>query len=239
VALTLNAGRLLDRNQVAGSSSWSCVRRRHEPRDVAVVDSSGSLLTTAENAGSTARLQYVSRSVGLCQAGDRHLERRWARDTAAPPSADVDFNQVESTSEEFKPNQNPDSPTVRSARQRRIGRPGHAQPSGVPARPATSPRQRTGAAAASAPACKRRSRAPGPTACARDADQLRVTAPSTARGAWHGAHQRGVVLNYRGLTDAKGQNQHQHALGPRSWRRSNTWCASGGLHKERGDKVEW
>ncbi len=137
VVLTLAGGRTLERGQVAGIV-FLVVRAvaGMSPRDVAVVDQSGNLLSeTGDNAGlDRQQLQYVQQiEAGLTKRVSDLLEPTLGRDNLrATVTAEVDFNQIETTSEEFKPNQNPADATVRSTRSTESNNGGAAQPTGVP-----------------------------------------------------------------------------------------------------------
>lgn len=123
VLVSLNAGRTLDRAQLAGivhlvSSSVP----EMNATAVSVLDDSGKLLSTpaegAESAGGAdaQQLQYVQQ---LEQLYSRRildiLEPVVGRGNArAQVTAELDFSQTESTSESHKPNQSPDSTAIRS-----------------------------------------------------------------------------------------------------------------------------
>jgi flagellar M-ring protein FliF len=123
VMLSLFPGRTLDRAQVAGivhlvSSSVP----EMNPKAVSVLDQTGTLLSGPQDnnhgAGLDAQqLQYVSQiEASYTKRILDILEPVVGRDNLrAQVTADVDFSQTESTSEEFKPNQGPDAQaTVRS-----------------------------------------------------------------------------------------------------------------------------
>jgi flagellar M-ring protein FliF len=160
VMLTLYPGRTLDRAQVAGivhlvSSSVP----EMNPKAVSVLDQTGSLLSGAqESSGSgldAQQLQYVNQiEASYTKRILDILEPVVGRDNLrAQVTADVDFAQVESTSEEFKPNQGANAQaTVRSTQSTEQSGSQGAGPSGIPGAasnqppvPATAPV--TGAAA--------------------------------------------------------------------------------------------
>ncbi|MGY4830190.1 flagellar basal-body MS-ring/collar protein FliF [Sphaerotilaceae bacterium SBD11-9] len=117
VMLTLYPGRTLDRAQVAGivhlvSSSVP----EMNPKAVSVLDQTGALLSGANDAGSGTgldanQLQYVNQlEASYTKRILDLLEPVVGRDNLrAQVTADVDFSQTESTSEEFKPNQGADA----------------------------------------------------------------------------------------------------------------------------------
>ncbi|HET7794842.1 MAG TPA: flagellar basal-body MS-ring/collar protein FliF [Rhizobacter sp.] len=113
VMLSLYPGRTLDRAQVAGivhlvSSSVP----EMNPKAVSVLDQTGALLSGANDASSGTgldanQLQYVNQiEASYTKRILDILEPVVGRDNLrAQVTADVDFSQTESTSEEFKPNQ--------------------------------------------------------------------------------------------------------------------------------------
>ncbi len=117
VMLTLYPGRTLDRAQVAGivhlvSSSVP----EMNPKAVSVLDQTGTLLSGPQDAAGGAgldaqQLQYVNQiEASYTKRILDILEPVVGRDNLrAQVTADVDFSQVESTSEEFRPNQGPDA----------------------------------------------------------------------------------------------------------------------------------
>ncbi|AOF84217.1 flagellar M-ring protein FliF [Hydrogenophaga sp. RAC07] len=139
VLLTLHAGRTLDRAQVAGIVHLvaSSVPEMN-PKAVSVVDDAGSLLSAPADAqaqgADTQKLQYTQQIEQLYTRRIMDmLEPLVGRNNVkAQVSADVDFSLVESTSEEHKPNQSPDTSAVRSQQTVEDGSPGAAQPAGVP-----------------------------------------------------------------------------------------------------------
>ena len=124
VMLSLNAGRSLDRAQLAGIIHLvaSSVPEMN-PSAVSVLDDTGKLLSSlpdgangAAGGGDSQQLQYVQQ---LEQLYTRRildiLEPVVGRQNVkAQVTAEIDFSQTESTSESHKPNQSPDSTAVRS-----------------------------------------------------------------------------------------------------------------------------
>lgn len=140
VLLTLHPGRTLDRAQVAGIVHLvaSSVPEMN-PKAVSVVDDQGNLLSNppdGQNApgADVQKLQYA-----------QQLEQLYTRrildmleplvgvgNVKAQVSADIDFSQAEMTSEQHRPNQGNEPSAVRSQQTIEDGRPGSAQPAGVP-----------------------------------------------------------------------------------------------------------
>ncbi|MDM7944185.1 MAG: flagellar basal-body MS-ring/collar protein FliF [Hydrogenophaga sp.] len=139
VLLTLHPGRTLDRAQVAGIVHLvaSSVPEMN-PKAVSVVDDAGSLLSAPADAqaqgADTQKLQYTQQIEQLYTRRIMEmLEPLVGRNNVkAQVSADVDFSLVESTSEQHKPNQSPDTSVVRSQQTVEDGSAAAAQPAGVP-----------------------------------------------------------------------------------------------------------
>ena len=116
VLVSLHPGRILDRAQLAGivhlvASSVPELA----PSAVSVLDDTGKLLSQSPEINAQ-QLLYVQQ---LEQQYSRRimdiLEPVVGRDNVkAQVTAEVDFSQTESTSEQFRPNQTPDSSAVRS-----------------------------------------------------------------------------------------------------------------------------
>jgi flagellar M-ring protein FliF len=147
VLLTLHPGRVLERAQLAGivhlvSSSVPEL----SPKAVSVVDQEGALLSGNEDAQGQAGLdshqlqylrqvesQYLKRVVDI-------LEPVVGRDNLrANVTAEIDFAQIEQTSEEFKPNQGEAPAAVRSRQTSEANNPTAASPSGVPGAASNQP----------------------------------------------------------------------------------------------------
>lgn len=147
VLLTLHPGRTLDRAQLAGivhliSSSVPEL----DPKNVSVLDQTGTLLTrndAAPSAGLDAQqLQYVSQvETGYTKRILELLEPIVGRDNLrATVAADIDFSLSEATSEEFKPNQGAQTQaSVRSQQTAEQTGAGNTPPSGVPGAASNQP----------------------------------------------------------------------------------------------------
>jgi flagellar M-ring protein FliF len=139
IMLSLHPGRTLDKAQVAGIVHLvaSSVPEMN-PKAVSVVDDAGSLLSASPDGqaqgADTQKLQYT-----------QQIEQNYTRrildmleplvgvgNVKAQVNADVDFSLVESTSEQHRPNQTPDSSAVRSQQIVEDGSTPSAQPAGVP-----------------------------------------------------------------------------------------------------------
>jgi flagellar M-ring protein FliF len=187
VVVGLNAGRTLDRAQLAGiihlvSSSVP----EMNPAAVSVLDDTGKLLSTppegangAGGGGDAQQLQYVQQ---LEQLYSRRildiLEPVVGRDNVkAQVTAELDFSQTESTSESHKPNQTPDSTVIRSQQVSESSNGAAAgPPSGVPGATTNQP--------------------PGPTSAPINGAPQALTAAGGAAAGAGGPSKRESIINY-------------------------------------------
>lgn len=189
ILVSLNAGRTLDRAQLAGivhlvSSSVP----EMNPAAVSVLDDTGKLLSTpAEGAngagggGDAQQLQYVQQ---LEQLYSRRildiLEPVVGRQNVkAQVTAELDFSQTESTSESHKPNQTPDSTVIRSQQLMESSNGGAGgPPSGVPGATTNQP--------------------PGPASAPINGSPQTLTAAggAAASGSVNGGSKRESIINY-------------------------------------------
>jgi len=115
VMLTLRGGRSLDRAQIAGIVHLvSASVPELSPKAVSVLDQTGALLSNTSDNGSgldNQQLQYKQQiEANFNKRIYELLEPVVGRENLrATVTADVDFAQVESTAEEFKPNQGPNT----------------------------------------------------------------------------------------------------------------------------------
>ena len=147
VLLSVHPGRVLDRAQIAGIVHLvaSSVPEM-EPGAVSVLDDTGKLLSQSPDgsAGSVdmqqflytqqVEQQYVRRILDILEpvVGKNNVK--------AQVSADLDFSQTESTSEQHRPNQSGDSGTVRSQQVTETGGEAKATPpTGVPGATSNQP----------------------------------------------------------------------------------------------------
>lgn len=253
VMLTLHPGRTLDRSQVAGivhlvSSSVP----EMNPKAVSVLDQTGTLLSAANEATNGAgldaqQLQYVNQIEASYNKRILDiLEPVIGRDNLrAQVTADVDFSQVESTAEEFKPNQGENAQaSVRSQQSsEQMGQSG-AGATGIPGAasnqppvPATAPV--TGAAqplqtAQNGAASNTNSRKEAVTNYEID-KTVRVTRNATGTVKRLNA---AVVVNHRSVTDAKGKTTTV-PLTPDEIEKLNVLVRESiGFKQERGDSVK-
>lgn len=254
VLLSLNAGRTLDRSQIAGivhlvSSSVPEMK----PEAVSVLDDTGKLLSQPANGADAVggadaqQLQYVQQLEQLYrQRIIDILEPIVGRDNVkAQVTAEVDFSQTEQTSETHKPNQTAESGAVRSQQLLESTNTQPGGPSGVPGAtsnqppgpntaPINGPAQALApAAAASAPAA--------PTNSRRESIinyEVDKTVKVTRAGS--GGIKRlsaAVVVNFRTETDAKGKTTTTPLTDQQIEKMTALVRETIGYSQERGDSV--
>ena len=252
VMLTLYPGRTLDRAQVAGivhliSSSVP----EMNPKAVSVLDQTGSLLSGASDTTSGAgldaqQLQYVNQIEASYNKRILDiLEPVIGRDNLrAQVTADIDFSQVESTSEEFKPNQGANAEaSVRSTQSSEQSGSNGSGATGIPGATSNQP-----PVAATAPltgasqALQTAGGGGGQSSSSRNAvtnyevdKTVRVTRNAT------GSVKRlnaAVVVNHRSMTDAKGKTSSVPLTSEELEKLNTLVRESIGFKQERGDSVK-
>lgn len=251
VVVGLNAGRTLDRAQLAGivhlvSSSVP----EMSPSAVSVLDDSGKLLSnppdgSGPGGADAQQMQYVQQLEALYSRRILDiLEPVVGRDNVkAQVTAELDFSQTESTSESHKPNQLPDSTVIRSQQtSESTGGATAGPPSGVPGAttnqapgPTTAPIN--GAAQALTPA----SGAAGAGPTKRESiinyevdKTIRVVRGSTGMVKRISA---AVVLNNQSVTDAKGKTTSTPLTDAQIEKMTALVRETIGFNKDRGDSV--
>jgi flagellar M-ring protein FliF len=252
VVLSLRAGRALDGGQVAGivhlvSSSVP----EMNPKAVSVLDQTGALISsppdTSGQAGLDAQqLQYVAQiEQGYAKRIAELLEPVVGRENLrANVTADIDFSQIESTEEAFKPNQGSNvAATVRSQQTTEQSGSSTATASGVPGAasnqpplPATAPITAASGAATSAAAAPLSANSRRDAVTNFEVDKtVRVTRNAT------GTIKRlnaAVVVNNRSVTDPKGKTT-QVPLSPEEVEKLTALVQESiGFSKDRGDSVK-
>ena len=260
VLVTLHPGRTLDRAQIAGivhlvSSSVPEL----DPKAVSVLDQSGALLTGSNDAdhGSgldAQQLQYINQiETGYAKRIFELIEPIVGHDNLrATVAADVDFSQIEATSEEFKPNQGTDATVAIRSQQTNEQGGGAAGagglPSGVPGAATNQPP--IAAAAPLTGASQPLQGSPlsngGAGAVGAGGHREAVTnyeVDKTVRVTRNasGTVKRlnaAVVVNNRAVTDAKGKTT-QVPLSPEELDKLTALVQESiGFKKERGDSVK-
>ena len=252
VVLTLYPGRTLDRGQVAGIVHLVSSSVPEMPiKAVSVLDQSGGLLSGpndgVDQAGLDAQqLQYVHQiEANYTQRIKDILEPVLGQNNLrAQVTADVDFSQVESTAEEYKPNQGQSPASVRSQQSTEQSGGGSATPSGVPGAASNQPpTPATAPVNGSAQALQAGQGAGGTTGTSRreavtnyEVDKtVRVTRNAT------GSIKRlnaAVVLNSRSVTDAKGKTTVQPISQEELDKLTSLVRETIGFNEQRGDSVK-
>ncbi|MFO1336651.1 MAG: flagellar basal-body MS-ring/collar protein FliF [Burkholderiaceae bacterium] len=250
VMLTLRPGFTLDRGQTAGivhlvSSSVPELA----PKAVSVLDQRGALLSSAEDDPGKSlneqQLQYVAQveKSYLARVNDL-LEPVVGRDNLrATVTADVDFTQVESTSEQYRPNQGADAAAaVRSQSTTESNSPGSAVPTGVPGAasnqppvPATAPIN-----GASAPLQANTVGQAGGAARREATTNYEVDKTVQMKRNAVGVVKRlnaAVVVNHRSHTDAKGKTTTTPLTQEELDKLTALVQEAVGFNKDRGDSV--
>jgi flagellar M-ring protein FliF len=147
VALTLLPGRTLDRGQIAGIVHMTAMAVPGlAPKEVTITDQDGNWLTQPDGelrADLTAqqRAHLRDTETRLLKRVNDILEPALGADNLrATVTAELDFNQIESTSEAYSPNQGEQAKaTVRSQRSLEAGGTSTPQPTGVPGAASNQP----------------------------------------------------------------------------------------------------
>lgn len=247
VVLTLHPGRALERAQIAGivhlvSGSVPDLKAR----DVSIIDSTGALLNPQDGSGGLDSMQLEYRKqleAGYLKRVLDLLEPIVGRDNLrASVTADIDFAQIESTAEEYKPNQGGAPATIRALRTEENAQPGVSLPSGVPGAasnqpptPATAPINGAAAPLQAAQGSVSGGQGRREAETRYEVDRtVRVTRNAT------GVVRRlnaAVVVNDRSKTDAKGKTTTT-PLPPEELEKLTALVQEGiGFNKERGDSV--
>ncbi|MBK9443370.1 MAG: flagellar M-ring protein FliF [Comamonadaceae bacterium] len=251
VLVSLNAGRSLDRGQLAGiihlvSSSVP----EMDPKAVSVLDDSGKLLSTPPEGngglgGDAQQLQHVQQIEQLYSSRILDiLEPVVGRQNVrAQVTAELDFSQTESTSELFKPNQTPDATAIRSQQLLESGAGASTTPpTGVPGATTNQP--------------------PGPTTAPVNGASQALAAAGAVSGAGNGRREsiinyevdktvrvvRGstgmikrisaaVVFNHQTTTDAKGKTTTAAMSDAQLEKMTALVRETIGFSKDRGDSV--
>lgn len=251
VMLTLRGGRAMDRAQVAGIVHLvSASVPELSPKAVSVLDSTGALLSNNndnQNGLDSQQLQYKQQvEANLHKRIYELLEPVVGRDNLrATVTADLDFSQIESTAEEYKPNQGANAQaSVRSQQSQEAINANPQLPTGVPGAatnqppvPATAPIN--GQAQALQPA---QGGAGGQQSTRRENvtnyeldKTVRVTrnAVGTVRRL-----NAAVVVNHRSATDAKGKTTSQPVSAEELTKLTELVREALGYSQDRGDSIK-
>jgi flagellar M-ring protein FliF len=250
VMLTLRGGRTLDRAQIAGivhlvSSSVPEL----SPKAVSVLDQTGALLSQTESDGSGLDGQQLTYK----QQIEANLNKR-VFDLLEPivghgnlrstVTADVDFNQVESTAEEYKPNQgNGTTSSVRSSQSSESSSAGAAQPTGVPGAASNQPPVPATAPINGASAPLQANNGGGAANQSRREQATNYELDKTVRVTRNaiGTVKRlnaALIVNHRSTTDAKGKTSSTPLPQAELDRLTELLKEAIGFNAERGDSVK-
>jgi flagellar M-ring protein FliF len=248
VVLTLHPGRTLDRAQIAGivhlvSRSVPDLKAS----EVSVIDSSGALLNPQETANGLDSVQLDYRRNIETAAVQRVLELLepvvGRGNLRATVSADVDFSQVESTAEEYRPNAGDAPATIRATRTEESSQPGSAVPAGVPGAQSNQPQAAAAAPITGAAAPLQAAQTGAGGGAGRREAETRYEVDKTVRvtrGAT-GTVRRlnaAVVVNHRSVTDPKGKTSTE-PLGQEEMDKLTALVQQGiGFDAQRGDKIQ-
>ncbi|MCX2863829.1 flagellar basal-body MS-ring/collar protein FliF [Paucibacter sp. PLA-PC-4] len=251
VMLTLRGGRTLDRAQVAGIVHLvSASVPELNPKAVSVLDHTGALLSNAGDNGSgldSQQLQYKQQiEANYNKRIYELLEPVVGRENLrATVTADVDFSQVESTAEEYKPNQGANAQaSVRSNQTQESINATPALPTGVPGAatnqppvPATAPIN-----GQAAPLQTAQGGTNGQQSTRREAvtnyeldKTVRVTRNATGTVRRLNA---AVVINHRQVTDAKGKTSSQPVSAEELTKLNELVREAMGFSQDRGDSIK-
>jgi flagellar M-ring protein FliF len=248
VLLTLHPGRTLERAQIAGIVKLvSSSVPELSPKAVSVVDGSGALLSEADEGSKgldAQQLQYVQQiEAGYLKRVLDILEPVVGRDNLrANVTADIDFTQTESTSEEFRPNQGDAPAAVKLVQRNESGVPGAVVPSGVPGAASNQPpTPATAPVVGGTQPLQAAQGGYGSGSLRRDAvtqyevdKTVRVTRNATGTLRKLNA---AVVVNHRTTTDAKGKTTSSPLSAEELEKITALVQESVGFNKERGDSV--
>jgi flagellar M-ring protein FliF len=253
VMLTLHPGRTLDREQIASIVNTTANAVRMSPKDVSVTDQDGNWLTQPQSEGglrgdlsAQQRAHQREREAALLDKVRKILEPALGADNLrATVTAELDFNQVESTSETYSPNQGPEAKaTVRSQRSLEAGASTQPQPAGVPGAVSNQP-----GAAAAAPSSSTNGTAQAGTTTSlggaglRRETQVNYEADKTVavRRNAVGEIRRinvAVMVNHRSTVDAKSGKTLSTPLSDDEMKKLTELVQEAvGYNKERGDSV--
>ena len=250
VALTLAPGRTLERGQIAGIVHMTAMAVPGlAPGGVTITDQDGNWLTQPEGEGRSdltqqQRAQLRETEARLLKRVNEILEPALGPDNLrATVTAELDFNQKESTTEAYGPNQASDRAAIRSQRNLDAAGNTQPQPTGVPGAAANQPSTPATApiSGASAPLQAAQTGLTGNGA--RRESQInyevdkRVEMLRNAVGTIKRVNVA-VVVNHRNSTDAKGKPSSA-ALPPEEIDKLTALVQEAvGFNKERGDSVK-
>lgn len=252
VALTLLPGRTLDRNQIAGIVNMTATAVPGlSAKAVSVTDQDGNWLTQPDSDQRSdltqqQRMHLRETEARLLQRVNEILEPALGKDNLrATVTAELDFSQIEQTSEAFAPNQGPDArASVRS--QQSIEATGNTppQPTGVPGaatNQAPTPAAAPATAASAAPLQAAQAGLGGVGARRENTINYEVGKTVETKRAATGEIRRvnvAVLVNHRSTVDAKTGKPGSAPLPAEELDKLTALVQEAvGYKKERGDSV--
>jgi len=251
VLVSLYPGRFLDRTQLAGivhlvSSSVPDMA----PSAVSVLDETGKLLSqTADAVGGAPSGEQLAYAQKIEQQYARRivdiLEPIVGRDNVkATVTADIDFNQTESTTEQHRPNLATDASAVRSQQLiESAAKPGDKLPTGIPGAVSNQPPQNANAPVNGAnPAPDAGGQGAGGSVGRRElTTNYEVDKTTSVTRAAQGMVRRvnaAVVVNYQSVPEGAGKSLVAKPLSPEQIEQMTALVREAvGYNKERGDSV--
>ena len=255
VLLSLYPGRMLDRAQLAGivhlvASSVPELA----PSAVSVLDDTGKLLSQSPDGGASNGVD--AQQLAYVQQIEQQYTRRildllepvvGKNNVKAQVTAEVDFNQTESTVEQHRPNLAPDASAVRSQQIVESGGDKGAQPpTGVPGAVSNQPPQGSTAPINGAnppPTAANAQQQPGAAGQGKRESIINYEVDKTTRvtRGGMGAIKRvnaAVVVNYQSVSEEEGKAPVAKALSPEQIEQMTALVRETiGYSKERGDSV--
>jgi len=251
VLVSLYPGRFLDRTQLAGivhlvASSVPDMA----PSAVSVLDETGKLLSqTADAVGGAPSGEQLAYAQKIEQQYARRivdiLEPIVGRDNVkATVTADIDFNQNESTTEQHRPNLATDASAVRSQQLiESAAKPGDKLPAGIPGAVSNQPPQNANAPVNGAnPAPDAGGQGAGGSVGRRElTTNYEVDKTTSVTRAAQGMVRRvnaAVVVNYQSVPEGAGKSLVAKPLSPEQIEQMTALVREAvGYNKERGDSV--
>ena len=251
VALTLLPGRTLDRGQIAGIVSMtSTAVPGLNPKAVTITDQDGNWLTQPD--GDQRSDLTTQQRAHLRDTESRLLKRvneilepvLGAENLRATVTAELDFNQIESTSEAFSPNQGADArAAVRSQQSVEAGGQNLSQPNGVPGAASNQPPTAATAptAASASPLQAAQAGLAGNGARRENRVNYEIDKTVETKRLATGEVRRvnvAVLVNHRSSVDAKSGKSSSAALSTEEMDKLTALVQEAvGFKKERGDSV--
>jgi flagellar M-ring protein FliF len=254
VLVSLNAGRSLDRNQLAGIVHLvaSSVPEM-SPSSVSVLDDTGKLLSTPAEAGSALAGGVDSQQLQYVQQIEQQYTRRvldilepivGPQNVKAQVTAEVDFSQTEQTSELHTPNQKPETSAIRSQQTVESTNGSAGTPAGVPGATSNQPPAQSTApinGPAQVLAASGAGAAAGPTSSKKESIiNYEVDKTVKVVRAGTGVIKRlsaAVVVNHKSTTDAKGKVTTTPLTDQQLEKMTALVRETIGFSQERGDSV--